>query len=78
MIAAAIPVTTRTWVDPPGYDSERDTQYVDEAVLSSKDHISERVLCTMLFLSDHRALRAAINGSTHRASEASCARLLHL
>ncbi|HAF13753.1 MAG TPA: hypothetical protein DCK93_06525 [Blastocatellia bacterium] len=62
---------------PAGCDhTQRDTQHVDEAVLSAKDHISERVVGTVLFLSDHWALPTVVERSTHRSPEASCNRLL--
>ncbi len=58
-------------------DAQRDAQHIDQAVLSSKDHIPQRVVGTVLLLPDHR-VTAVVDGSSHRASQASCVLLLHL
>src|SRR5258705_10739174 len=55
------------------YDAQRNTQHVNEAILSTKDHISQRVVCAVVLIGMHSTL-AAIDRSTDCASEASCGR----
>src|SRR5258705_3755218 len=55
------------------YDAQRNTQHVNEAILSTKDHISQIVICAVVLKGGPSTL-AAIGGSTDCASEGSCGR----
>src|SRR5258708_18578743 len=52
------------------YDAQRNTQHGNEAILCSKDHISQRVVCAVVLMGGDSVL-AAIDRSTNCASEES-------
>ena len=59
------------------YDAQGNTQHVDEAILPTEDHISERIVCAVLLMGGQSA-RVPIDGCTHCASEVSLGFLLHV
>ena len=59
------------------YDAQGNTQHVDETILPTEDHISERIVCAVLLMCGQSA-RFRIDECTHCASEVSCGFLLHV